>query len=63
MSASGPLVSIAVFSYNTARYLPALCHSIQAQTYRNFEALIFDDGSTDNSVEVASPFLKDERFQ
>lgn len=63
MSASGPLVSIAVFSYNTARYLPALCHSIQAQTYRNFEALIYDDGSTDNSVEVASSFLKDERFQ
>jgi len=63
MSASGPLVSIAVFSYNTARYLPALCHSIQAQTYLNFEALIFEDGSTDNSVEVASSFLKDERFQ
>jgi len=63
MSASGPLVSIAVFSYNTARYLPALCHSIQAQTLGNFEALIFEDGSTDNSVEVASSFLKDERFQ
>jgi glycosyltransferase involved in cell wall biosynthesis len=63
MSASGPLVSIAVFSYNTARYLPALCQSIQAQTYRNFEALIYDDGSTDNSVEVASSFLKDGRFQ
>ena len=63
MNASGPLVSIAVFSYNTARYLPALCHSIQAQTYGNYEVLIFEDGSTDNSVEVVSSFLKDERFQ
>jgi glycosyltransferase involved in cell wall biosynthesis len=63
MSTSEPLVTIAVFSYNTARYLPALCRSIQAQTHRSFEALVFDDGSTDNSIEVVTPFLRDERFQ
>jgi glycosyltransferase involved in cell wall biosynthesis len=63
MSTSEPLVTIAVFSYNTARYLPALCRSLQAQTHRNFEALVFDDGSTDNSIEVATPFLQDERFR
>jgi len=63
MSTSEPLVTIAVFCYNTARYLPALCRSLQAQTHRNFEALVFDDGSTDNSIEVVKSFLQDERFQ
>lgn len=63
MSLFEPLVTIAVFSYNTARYLPALCRSLQAQSHRNFEALVFDDGSTDNSIEVVKPFLADERFQ
>jgi Glycosyl transferase family 2 len=63
MNTSEPLVTIAVFSYNTARYLPALIRSIQAQTHLNFEALVFDDGSTDNSIEVVTPFLLDERFR
>lgn len=63
MSLSEPLVTIAVLSYNTSRFLPALCRSIQAQSHRNFEVLVFDDGSTDNSTEVVKPFLADERFR
>jgi glycosyltransferase involved in cell wall biosynthesis len=56
-------VSILVPAYNAARYLPELCRSIQAQTYPHYEVLIANDGSTDNTVSVLAPFLRDQRFQ
>jgi glycosyltransferase involved in cell wall biosynthesis len=58
-----PAVSILVPTYNCARYLPVLCESIQRQTLGDFEALLWDDGSTDNTAEVVAPFLKDARFR
>lgn len=62
MSAA-PLISVLVPAYNAAAYLPQLCRSLQAQTFKDFEALIFDDGSTDNIAEAFVPFAKDARFQ
>jgi glycosyltransferase involved in cell wall biosynthesis len=58
-----PLISILVPTYNATSYLPQLCRSLQAQTFGDFEALVFDDGSTDNLAEAFSPFAKDPRFQ
>jgi len=58
-----PTVSILIPSYNSAPYLRPLCESIQSQTFPDFEAIIWDDGSTDNSSEVIQPFLQDRRFQ
>lgn len=63
MGGSSPLVSVVVPAYNAAPYLRELCLSLQAQTYQNFEVLIGDDGSTDNSAEVVAPFLGDARFR
>jgi len=63
MSATAPLISILVPAYNAATYLPELCRSLQAQTLPDFEALIFDDGSTDNLAGAFSPFAGDTRFQ
>jgi glycosyltransferase involved in cell wall biosynthesis len=63
MNSASPLVSFVVPTYNCAAYLPALCCSIQAQTYRNFEVLIQDDGSTDETRSVLSVFEKDPRFK
>jgi glycosyltransferase involved in cell wall biosynthesis len=63
MNSSTPLVSIQVPAYNAARYLPGLCHSIQAQTYPHYEVLIGDDGSTDDTTSVLAQFLEDTRFQ
>ena len=60
---STPTVSLIVPSYNSARYLKPFCESILAQTYRDFEVLIGDDGSTDNSVEILQPYLRDPRFK
>lgn len=47
-----PLVSIIVPNFNHARFLPQRLDSILAQGYRNFELLILDDASTDDSAAV-----------
>lgn len=47
-----PLVSVIVPNYNYARYLEHRLQSIVTQTFRDFEIIILDDASTDNSVEI-----------
>lgn len=61
---SSKLVSIIMPAYNAEKYLPQSIGSVQAQTYENWELLIVDDGSTDNSralVEAVSS--KDPRVK
>lgn len=55
------LVSIIMPSYNTAQFIVDSIKSVQAQTYTNWELIIIDDCSTDNSLEVIRSF-KDERI-
>lgn len=45
-------ITVLMTTYNSAKYLSDSMRSILNQTYRNFEFLIIDDGSTDNSREV-----------
>lgn len=59
-----PLVSIAIPVYNTARFLPAALDSLLAQDHRHWEGLLWDDGSTDGSGEVAAGYARrDARFR
>jgi glycosyltransferase involved in cell wall biosynthesis len=51
-------VSIVMTVYNRERYLSAAIESVLAQTYPNFELIIWDDGSTDNSLNIARSYAK-----
>ena len=51
-----PLVSIVVLCHNYARFLPEAIESALAQDYPNLEVLVIDDGSTDDSLAVASRY-------
>lgn len=48
--------SIIVPNYNKAEYIEDCLNSILNQTYKNYEIIMIDDGSTDNSVEVINKF-------
>ena len=57
------LVSIIVPCYNRAEYLGETLDSVLAQTYQQWECIVINDGSTDNSEQVAQEFcIKDDRF-
>ncbi len=51
-----PLVTVAMPFYNSAKTLGTAIQSIRNQTYKNWELLMPDDGSTDNSLEIAKSF-------
>jgi glycosyltransferase involved in cell wall biosynthesis len=59
-----PLVSIIIPTYNRSELIKDTLDSIITQTHTNWECLIVDDGSTDNSIEVIESYCKkDNRFQ
>lgn len=51
-SNQSPLISIITPSFNQAQFLPATIDSVRNQTYRSFEHLIVDGGSTDGTLDV-----------
>lgn len=58
------LVSIIIPTYNRAYLIGETLESIIAQNYRNWECIIVDDGSTDNTANLIAKYItKDKRFQ
>ncbi|MCY7189569.1 glycosyltransferase family 2 protein [Streptococcus gallolyticus] len=58
------LISIVVPVYNVEKYLTQCLKSIQMQSYKNFEVILINDGSTDNSLSICNHFcLSDSRFR
>jgi len=62
MNASMPLISIVIPTYNHAQFLKAAIDSVVAQTYGNWQAIIVNNFSNDNTIQIASDF-KDERIK
>ncbi|WP_132054597.1 glycosyltransferase family 2 protein [Pseudocnuella soli] len=63
MKLQEPLVSVLVPTYNSAAFLEEAIESVLAQTYTNFELLIVDNQSTDNTKELVQQYLSDPRVQ
>ncbi|HXV78460.1 MAG TPA: glycosyltransferase [Candidatus Binatia bacterium] len=57
---SEPLISVIMPCYNHARFLPEAVESVQAQNYRSLECIIVNDGSSDNTAEVAISLLAND---
>lgn len=54
-----PKVSIIIPFYNVSNYLKQCLDSVQNQTYQNIEVILVNDGSTDNSIEIAQQYTKE----
>lgn len=53
---TAPLVSVIIDNYNYGHFLGQAIDSVLEQTYKNFELIVIDDGSTDNSREVIESY-------
>jgi glycosyltransferase involved in cell wall biosynthesis len=58
-----PLLSVTVLNYNYAHFLPNCLDSILGQSFGDFELILINDTSTDNSLEVIQPYLADPRVR
>lgn len=60
---ASPLVSILMPTYNSSKTVFRAIQSVQNQTYVNWELLIADDKSTDDTVDIIKPMLDDHRIK
>lgn len=58
-----PLFSVLIANYNNGRYLQEAIDSVFEQTYTNWEIVLVDDKSTDNSFEIYEKYKDDNRFR
>lgn len=59
----GALISIITPTFNRAEFIEQAVKSVLFQTHSNFELLIVDDGSTDDTRELLKPLLEDQRVR
>ncbi|QYA24019.1 glycosyltransferase family 2 protein [Gramella sp. MT6] len=58
-----PLITIIIPTYNRANYIEETLNSILEQTYGNWECIVINDGSNDNTIEILEDYRKkDKRF-
>jgi glycosyltransferase involved in cell wall biosynthesis len=63
MMIQSPFVSVVIATYNYGRFLPDALDSVRAQTFSDYEILVVDDGSTDDTETVIARYLADPRIR
>ena len=63
MESAAPTITVLTPTYNRADKLGRLFESLTAQTYRDFEWVVVDDGSVDDTARVMEAWVKDARFK
>ncbi|MCZ2459943.1 MAG: glycosyltransferase [Chitinophagales bacterium] len=63
MKDSFPLVSVYVTNYNYSRYIKQSIESVLSQSFQDFELLIIDDGSTDNSKDIIEEYRDNPKVE
>src|SRR5260370_27731856 len=58
-----PLVTVAICMHNGSRYITQTLESVFSQTFEDFEIVIVNDGSTDDSVDLISRSFRDSRIR
>jgi glycosyltransferase involved in cell wall biosynthesis len=60
---SHPAVSVVIATYNYGRFLAGAIDSVFAQTFRDYEIIVVDDGSDDGTGDVVAPYLHHPKLQ
>ncbi len=55
-----PLITVIIPVYNIMEYLPRCVHSVTAQTYKNLQIILVDDGSTDGTAQLCDELAAED---
>ena len=58
-----PFISVCLLAHNSASYITTALESVRAQTFQDWELLVSDDASTDETGNLVRPFLEDRRVR
>jgi glycosyltransferase involved in cell wall biosynthesis len=58
MNLNSPLISIIIPVYNSSSFILKTLASLHAQSYKNYEIIIVNDGSTDNSIDILTEYKR-----
>ena len=59
---NNPLFSIILTTYNSQRFIQSALKNLSSQSFRNFEVILIDDGSSDNTLSIARKYKKKKKL-